>query len=72
MKTIIALALITLTISNPLFSKKFVDNLKKVAPYEVYEPEENPFKDWTDEEIRGMLGLKESVNYKKEKVVFGM
>ena len=49
----------------------FVDNLKKVAPYEVYTPEENPFRDWTTEEIQRMLiaPVKEK-KAKEEDIIF--
>lgn len=55
MRTFVALALIALAVSNPIFDKQFVANLKKTAPFQVYDVEENPFRDWTVEEIRAML-----------------
>lgn len=41
--------------SNPIFEKNFIEHLKHIAPFEIYSPEENPFRDWTREEIRAML-----------------
>ncbi len=67
MKPIILLALISLALSNSIINKKIVEKLRKTAPYEVYDVEENPFKDWTDEEIRSMLALKIPKNLHKSK-----
>ena len=55
MRTFVALALICLAFSSKFFNKDFVAELKKKAPFEVYDVDKNPFKDWTDEEIRGIL-----------------
>lgn len=55
MRTFVALALIALAVSNRIINKNFVSQLKKKASYQVYDVEENPFRDWTDEEIRAML-----------------
>lgn len=56
MRTIIALALIALSVSNTIISRRHIEHLKKVAPWEVYEYEENPFRDYTDEEIHALMG----------------
>ena len=58
MKTIFLLVLIGISVNKQMISKLFVDNLKKIAPFDVYEPEENPFRDWTDEEIKALFSLK--------------
>lgn len=60
MKAFLCLALISLALSNRIVNQKFVEHLKKVAPFEVTDPSENKFRDWTDEEISSMLGLLES------------
>ncbi|MCQ2118391.1 MAG: hypothetical protein MJY84_00545, partial [Bacteroidales bacterium] len=58
MKQIIFLVLLTTALNSEIINKQIVDHLKKVAPFEVCDPEENHFKDWTREEIRAMLGTK--------------
>ena len=59
MKSILALVLVSMTLCNSIINQKFVDQLKQInVPYEVYEPEENPFRDYTDEEIQNLLGTK--------------
>ena len=57
MRTFVALALVCLAVSSRIINKSFVSELKKKASFEVYDVEENPFRDWTDEEIRAMLAL---------------
>lgn len=56
MKFIIIACFLSLAFSASFISKEFVENLKKIAPFEVYEPEESPFRDWTMEELKQMLG----------------
>lgn len=58
MRTIVLISLLTIIISKNIINKSFYEELKKVAPFKLYEPEENPFRDWTNEEIRRMLGTK--------------
>lgn len=55
MKATILLALFAIAVSTPFINRKFVNHLKKIAPFEVYEPEENRFRDWTREEIKKIL-----------------
>ena len=47
MKSIIAIALISLAFCG-FINQEEVDFLKANAPFEVYEPEENPFRDYTN------------------------
>ena len=54
MKSILALALLSLAFCN-IFNGELNDYLKVHAPFEVYEPEENPFRDYTEEEIKALL-----------------
>ena len=54
MKSIIAIALLSLSICG-FINKEEVDFLKANAPFEVYEPEENPFRDYTEEQIRDLF-----------------
>ena len=58
MKAIILIALVAFACSNRAVNKKFVEKLKKIAPFKVYDVDRNPYKDWTTEEIRNSLGLK--------------
>ena len=52
----IALFLIALTTCH-FINEREVQYLKENAPYEVYDVNENPFRDWTEEEIRGLFGV---------------
>ena len=54
MKSILALALLSLAFCN-IFNGELNDYLKVHAPFEVYEPEENPCRDYTEEEIKALL-----------------
>ena len=56
MSYFLLLLLVAATFESSAVNKKFVEHLKKVAPFEVYEPEENRFKEMTDEEIKMMFG----------------
>ena len=42
--------------------------LKKHAPFKVYEPSKNPFRNWTDEEIRNLFKVELRPIKKEEKV----
>ena len=59
MKQVILITLLALTLSNSIINRKFVSHLKKIAPFQVYEVEENPFKDYTLEELRNLAGTKD-------------
>ena len=52
----IALFLIALTTCH-FINEREVQYLKENAPYEVYDVNENPFRDWTEDEIRGLFGV---------------
>ena len=54
MKSILALALLSLAFCN-IFNGELNDYLKVHAPFEVYEPEENPFRDYTEEQIKDLF-----------------
>ena len=56
MKSFITLLLLALTVCN-FIKEREVQYLKENAPYEVYDVDENPFKDWTEDEIRGLFGV---------------
>jgi cathepsin B len=55
---VILLGLLCFALSTPSFTKKNVELLKKIAPFKVADYEENKFRDWTEEEFKGMLGGK--------------
>ena len=71
MKSFLFFALIALVCSSNRFvNKKYVEHLKRIASYEVAEVEENHFRDWTTEEILGIVRkgtpLKEEKNLKQK------
>ncbi len=56
MKVIVCLlSLVSLSVSNRIFSKEFIDNLKAKASWEIQDPEKNKFRDWTIEEIKELF-----------------
>ena len=56
MKTILILSFIALAMSGFVTENEDLYNyLKENAPYEIYEPEENPFRDLTEEQIYDMF-----------------
>ena len=67
MRSIILVALLAFACSNSIINRRFTGQLKRMAPFKVYDVEKNPFKDWTDEEIRHMLGTKIRPNHHKVK-----
>jgi cathepsin B len=56
MRSFVTLLLLALTSCN-FINEREVQYLKENAPYEVYDVNENPFKDWTEDEIRGLFGV---------------
>jgi cathepsin B len=56
MRTFLTLLLVALSACN-FINEREVQYLKENAPYEVYDVNENPFKDWTEDEIRGLFGV---------------
>lgn len=53
--------------STPLIRRELVEELKKNAPFQVYEVEENRFKDWTAQEAKERLGLRNRIKGRKPK-----
>jgi cathepsin B len=53
-------------LSSSVITKKEIEFLKKIAPFEVVDYEDNIFKDWTEEEIKGMFKLKRERSNKKK------
>ena len=51
MKSVIILALISISLCG-FITQAEVDELRTLAPFEVYDADENPFKDYTEEQIR--------------------
>ena len=54
MKSIIVLVLISLSFCGFINEEEYTF-LKNNAPFEVYSPEENPFKDYTEEQIKDLF-----------------
>ena len=71
MRSFITLLLLALTTCN-FINEREVQYLKENAPYEVYDVNENPFKDWSEDEIRGLFGvvLNDVNEEEKEKEVY--
>ncbi len=62
MKFILSLSLLTIILTSFLTERE-VQYLKKNAPYEVYDLTENPFKDWSEDQIRNLfIPILEDVN----------
>lgn len=55
----------TCLIKAGIINRKFYEHLEKVAPFKVKSPEESIFADWTDEEMRALLGAKLPEDYQK-------
>jgi len=55
MKVYLSLLLIAICACNSILSEDLNAYLKKNAPFKVYEPSKNPFRNWTDEEIRNLF-----------------
>ena len=59
MKSILILALIGgIFCSELLVTKEYVEQLKRTVSWEVEEYENNIFRDWTEDEVKSLLGLK--------------
>ncbi|MCQ2821569.1 MAG: hypothetical protein MJ252_30290 [archaeon] len=56
MKAVVLLALVALSLCRGPFTHEFYEELKKKADYELIPLEENPFRDYTHEELKAMLG----------------
>ena len=57
MNKILALSLLALICChNFATNPELYEYLKKHAPYKIYKPEENPFRNWTDDELRNLCG----------------
>ena len=54
MKSVIILALISISLCG-FITQAEVDELLTLAPFEVYDADENPFKDYTEEQIQSKL-----------------
>ena len=70
MKAFLLLLLIAICTCNSILSEVSNAYLKKHAPFKVYEPSKNPFRNWTDEEIRNLFKVELRPVKKKEKVEF--
>ena len=68
MKAFLLFLLIAICACNSILSEDLNAYLKKHAPFKVYEPSKNPFRNWTDEEIRNLFKVELRPVKKKEKV----
>ncbi len=73
MKAIAFLALVTFTLCHGPFNHDFYEDLKKDAEFELIPLEENPFRDYTLEELKAMLvNNKPSPDMKHIDIVSGL
>lgn len=72
MKYFLPLSLIALICCHNLATNpELYEYLRKNAPFKVYKPEENPFRNWTDDELRGLLGdIPEERSAEKKKIEY--
>ena len=68
MKAFLLLLLIAICACNSILSEDLNAYLKKHAPFKVYELSKNPFRNWTDEEIRNLFKVELRPVKKEEKV----
>ena len=68
MKAYLPLLLVALCACNSIINDELNAYLKKHAPYKVYEPSKNPFRNWTDEEIRNLFKVELRPVKKEERV----
>ena len=68
MEVFLLLLLIAICACNSILSEDLNAYLKKHAPFKVYEPSKNPFRNWTDEEIRNLFKVELRPVKKEEKV----
>ena len=54
MKSFVIIALISVSLCG-FITQEEVDVLRTFAPFEVYDADENPFKDYTEEQIRDLF-----------------
>lgn len=67
MKAIIILAIVGVALSTQFMEKPgqsfitgdYLEEIKKVSNFEIYSIEEHPFKNWTESDIKTLLGLSE-------------
>lgn len=72
MKYFLPLSLIALICChNFATNPELYEYLRKNAPFKVYKPEENPFRNWTDDELRSLLGdIPEERSAEKKKIEY--
>ena len=72
MKYFLPLSLIALIYCHNLATNpELYEYLRKNAPFKIYKPEENPFRNWTDEELRSLLGdIPEERSAEKKKIEY--
>jgi cathepsin B len=75
MKVFVLIGLVALSLCHlpdPVtITREYLEELKKVAEYDVYDYESHPFKDLTSWELRNKLGLKGLPYHEEKKVPYG-
>ena len=70
MKYFFPFLLVAICACNSILSEDLNAYLKKHAPFKVYEPSKNPFRNWSDEEIRNLFKDELRPVKKEEKIEF--
>ena len=77
MKVFIALLLLCIALCHvhhhdSFLTSQSIEETKSVASFEVYDYENHPFKDYTELQIKAMLGLKRHPEYVPKQMVYGI
>jgi len=70
MKYFFPFLLVAICACNSILNEDLNVYLKKHAPFKVYEPSKNPFRNWSDEEIRNLFKDELRPVKKEEKIEF--
>jgi cathepsin B len=75
MRVLIALVVLGIALCHashhePLITSQYVENLKSRASWTVYDYENHPFKGYTTQQLKGMLGLRRNPDYVPKKIDF--
>ena len=70
MKYFFPFLLVAICACNSILNEDLNAYLKKHAPFKVYEPSKNPFRNWSDEEIRNLFKDELRPVKKEEKIEF--
>ena len=77
MKVIIALVLLGMALCHShhhdaLITAEHIENLKSQVSFEVYDYEEHPFRGYSEEQLKAMLGLRRDPEYVEKHIEYGV